>query len=133
MTKKSILIYIGGVVSGVVLTFVVLIVISMAQAAKGETSVNRDLVMFEQPQQTVEAEELEVMQVLPDGSALATIEDYNNLGTVVMFPAKEGTSYYDDQKINIPSGKCLKQVGTYRYMTRQEMEKTVPVVEIFDK
>lgn len=133
MTKKSILIYIGGVVLGVVLTFVVLIVISMAQAAKGETSVNRDLVMFEQPQQTVEAEELEVMQVLPDGSALATIEDYNNLGTVVMFPAKEGTSYYDDQKINIPSGKCLKQVGTYRYMTRQEMEKTVPVVEIFDK
>lgn len=125
MTKKSILIYIGGVVSGFVLTPVGLAVFGMAaHTAMEGKSVN----MFEQPQQTIEAKELKVMQVLPDGRALATIKDDYNWGTDVMFPAKEGASYYDNQKINIPSEKCLKQVGTYRYDG-----KTVPVVEIFDR
>ena len=39
-------------------------------------------------------------------------------------------SYYDDQKIKIPSGKCARQIGTYRYTTKNEMVKTVPAVVI---
>lgn len=90
--------------------------------------------MFDKPQQVVSATELSVIQVLPDGSALAIInEPYDNCGTVVGLQAMQGGSYYDDQKISIPEGKCLKQTGTYRYMTRQNMEKTVPVVQVFDK
>ena len=42
----------------------------------------------------------------------------------------EEPSYYDSQKINVPNGKVVKQVGTYSYMTQNEMYKTVPVVEI---
>lgn len=38
------------------------------------------------------------MQVLPDGSALATVEDISNIGMVVLFLADEEVSYYDDQK-----------------------------------
>ena len=30
----------------------------------------------------------------------------------------------------MPEGKVVKQVGTYSYMARNEMYKTVPVVEI---
>ncbi|MDM8209210.1 MULTISPECIES: hypothetical protein [Bacteroidaceae] len=72
------------------------------------------------------------MQVLPDGSALATVEDISNIGMVVLFLANKGISYYDDQKINVPIGKRVMQIGTYKYMTRSEMEKTVPIVEIMD-
>ena len=54
----------------------------------------------------------------------------DNWGTVVFFAGDENSSYYDSQKINVPEGKVVKQVGTYSYMTQNEMYKTVPVVEI---
>ena len=38
------------------------------------------------------------MQVLPDGSALATVEDISDIGMVVLFLANKGISYYDDKK-----------------------------------
>ena len=91
-----------------------------------------DVVMFEKPRGIVPGKVFEVMQVLPDGSALATVDDFesDNLGTIVLFVGDESTSYYDSQKINVPEGKVVKQVGTYSYMARNEMYKTVPVVEI---
>lgn len=137
MTKKNVLIYIGGVVSGIILTFVVLFAISMSQATGSNTQDN--IVMFDEPQDVIHAKKFEVMQVLPDGTALATVkydmDDANNdnMGMVVLFIPKEGTSFFDDQIIKVPEGKCARQVGTYRYITRQEMEKTVPVVEILNK
>lgn len=137
MTKKSILIFVGGVVTGIVFTIVVLFAIARSQANNG--SANDDIVMFEKPQDVITAKKFEIMQVLPDGTALATVEtdydDYNmdNIGVIVLFLPKEGSAFYDRQVIKVPEGKCVRQVGTYRYMTRQEMEKTVPVVEIFDK
>ena len=52
---------------------------------------------------------------------------------VVLFLAGNETSYYDDQKIYVSSDMRIMQVGTFRYMTREEMVKTVPVVAIMDK
>lgn len=84
----------------------------------------------------IKAKTLKVIQVLPDGSALATVEDNSydvmedsNYGMVVMFLAKQGSSYFDDQKIRVPSDECLRQVGNYTYESKMGM-KTVPVVEI---
>lgn len=124
---KSVLIYIGGVITGIIVTFIFLSVLAKNQAP------NDSIVMFEKPSQEIEANSFEVIQVLPDGSALARAEDYQNWGMiVVLFLADEETSYYDNQEIKIPSGKHVMQTGTYRYITRQEMVKTVPVVEIMD-
>ena len=88
--------------------------------------------MFEKPRGIVPGKVFEVMQVLPDGSALAIVDDIEseNIGTEVLFVGNDSTSYYDSQKINVPKGKVVKQVGTYSYMTQNEMYKTVPVVEI---
>lgn len=69
------------------------------------------------------------MQVLPDGSALATVEDISNIGMVVLFLADEEISYYDDQKINVPTGKRVMQIGTYKYITRSEMGKTFLIMD----
>lgn len=96
-------------------------------------SINRNVVMFEKPQEVITASTLKVIQVLPDGSALATVDIMeDNGGLVVMFLAKDGMAYYDDQKIDVPSDKCIRQVGTYTYESKIRM-KTVPVVEILDK
>lgn len=126
---KFILTYVAGIVTGIVLLFVVGFFMAKSQATSAS---NDDVVMFEKPRGIVPGKVFEVMQVLPDGSALATVDVFNsgNLGTVVLFVGDENTSYYDSQKINVPSGKVAKQIGTYSYMTRNDMYKTVPVVEI---
>lgn len=126
---KFILTYLGGIITGIVLTFVFAFVTYQGNSSP----LGNDIVMFEKPQQEIKVKSFEVMQVLPDGSALARVEDWDNFGMIVLFLADEGTSYYDDQKIDVPSGKKVMQVGTYKYVTRSEMEKTVPVVEILDK
>lgn len=126
---KFILTYVAGIVTGIVLLFVVGFFMAKSQATSASKD---DIVMFEKPRGIVPGKVFEVMQVLPDGSALATGGDIEseNIGTVVLFVGDESTSYYDSQKINVPEGKVVKQVGTYSYMTRNEIHKTVPVVEI---
>lgn len=129
---KFILTYVAGIVTGVVLIMAVGFFIAKSRATSAS---NDDVVMFEQPRDVVPGKVFEVMQVLSDGSALATVDDVEsgNLGTVVLFVGDESTSYYDSQKINVPKGKVVKQVGTYGYMTPNDMHKTVPIVEIMEE
>lgn len=129
---KFILTYVAGIVTGVVLIMAFGFFIAKSRATSAS---NDDVVMFEQPRDVVPGKVFEVMQVLSDGSALATVDDVEsgNLGTVVLFVGDESTSYYDSQKINVPKGKVVKQVGTYGYMTRNDMHKTVPIVEIMEE
>jgi len=46
---------------------------------------------------------------------------------VVLFLRVEGTSYYDNQVIKISSKQCVRQIGTYRYETKNDLVKTVPI------
>lgn len=124
---KFILTFIAGFVMGII--FICTVGVMMSHS----NSNNDDTVYFEKAGQVIPIREFKVIQVQGDGSALAMADDVDHYGTVVAFPARDGSSYYDDQKIVIPSGKCVKQIGTFKYMTRQEIEKTVPIVEIFDK
>lgn len=130
---KKALIFIGGVVTGVILTFVVLVVIGVA--ANGGSVANNNYVMFEQEGNVISTNSFEVFQVLDSGDALANeIEDYGVAsGVTVLFLAEDGASYYDDQVIEIPTGKCVRQLGTYKYPTKSGFEKTVPVVGIRNK
>lgn len=128
---KIILTYVAGIVTGVVLTFMVGFLVTKLQAR----SSSDEIFMFDKPRGVVPGDMFEVIQVMPDGSALATgcsiLSD--NYGTIVLFIGDESTSYYDNQKIYVPDGKVLKQVGTYSYMARNEMYKTVPIVKIMAK
>ena len=126
---KSFLIYVGGIVTGIILTFAFFFFV----AANDTKDSNDNIVMFDEPQQEIMAKSFAIMQVLPDGNALAIVKDQSNFGMIVMFLAEEGTSYYDDQKIKVPTGKRVMQIGTYKYVTRTEMGKTVPIVEFVDK
>ena len=92
--------------------------------------------MYDSPQQEIDANYFDVFQVFTDGSAaLATVlSPLGNYGMVVLFPKQQGfPSFYDDQNIKIPENKKVMQVGTYTYKTRDELQKTVPVVRIYDK
>ncbi len=124
---KSILIYVGGIVTGIIIMCVLSLCVAKHNADGG-------LVLFEQPGQKIEVAELRIIQVLNNESALATSTDLSvSYGTVFLLLPKEGISYYDDQKIIVPSGKFARQIGTYRYMSANDVEKTVPVIDFYDK
>lgn len=131
---KKAFIFIGGVVTGIVLTFIFAFIVNSRNADH-----NDDLVLFEQEGDVISTKNFEVFQVLDSGDALANekkdIDGYSvSTGLVVLFLNEDGTtSYYDDQKINVPQGKCVRQLGTYKYSTKSGLEKTVPIVGIRNK
>lgn len=122
---KFILTYVGGIITGIILVFV----FSFVKQKIGSNHV----VWFEKPGQEIPSNEFRVIQVMRDGSALAFSTSLGSTGVVVAFPASDGEEYYDSQEIEIEDDACVRQVGTYRYTTRDGIEKTVPIVEIFDK
>ena len=122
---KKVLIFIGGVVTGAIL--MIFIAFLFAGGNSGMT-------LFEKEGDCISKNSFKVVQVLDSGNALANeIEDDIPLGITVLFLCENGKSYYDEQIIKIPSGKCAKQVGIYKYLTKMGIEKTVPVVVIRDK
>jgi hypothetical protein len=133
---RKIWVYLLGVLSGVILTFVSLVLIGMVIEANGSNRIN-DLTFFEQPGEVMSDTGYEVFQVLGNGAALARgKEDERStlyLGLTVLLWNEDGYPYYDDQIINLPEGKCFRQVGIYKYQTRQGLEKTVPAVTIMDE
>lgn len=122
---KKLLIFISGVIVGVFLTFSFL--------SSQSVNSNNNLQLFETPEECVTKKNLKVFQALEDGYALANeIEGPFDFSThlVVLIHDPEGKPFYDDQKIIIPKGKCARKIGIYKYITRNEMEKTVPIVQI---
>jgi len=126
---KKIGIFIAGVICGVALVFLIGIIAS-------GTSDNRGITSFEEAGEYVSENSFEVFQVLDSGDALAhEYEGTSDIptGIIVLFVAQKGKLYYDNQRIKIPSGKCAKQIGVYKYTTNLGFEKTVPVVDICNK
>jgi hypothetical protein len=77
----------------------------------------------------------QVIQVLDDFVLANSCEDNNNrycYGHVVYIQKEKGNIYYDDQKIILQSGECPIYVGTYQYVAKSGISKTVPKVRIVD-
>lgn len=145
--------FILGLITGIILTVVVLFVIgkSASHTENGETlsvtmnkgmSLYKDpgISLFDEPGGEMPLRSFKVFQVLPNGTALAQSSEkikveyeFQYGDPVVLFLPTENSSFYDDQVIKLPSNKVTKQIGTYRYETKNEFVKTVPVVEFLDK
>lgn len=63
-----------------------------------------------------------------DGCALARAE--HSVGVVVLIMPDEHQRFYDGQEIALMGGQCVQHIGTYKYATMMETEKTVPVIRI---
>lgn len=126
---KKTLIFIGGVVTGVVITFLFAFIVNSRNTA------NDNFVLFEEEGKAISTNSFEVFQVLDSGDALANeIKEYGiPTGLTVLFLNEDGASYYDDKVIKVPKGKCVRQLGIFKYTSKAEMEKTVPIVGIRNK
>lgn len=127
---KKACIFIGGVVTGAILVIVVSMLIA------GRNSTYNGITLFEKEGECISENSFKVFQVLNSGEALANEVKQGYLiptGLAVLFLNEDGQSYYDDQVIKIPLGKCAKQIGIFKYSAKSGMEKTVPIVGIRNK
>lgn len=128
---KKLLLFGSGFIAGIIATILVLTLIVENQPNDGLIG----LTIFPEKGDCITTKgEIEVFQVLQPNMALAHTAEFPD-GIVVLLIKYDGKSYYDDQKIKIPTGKCAKQIGTYQYTTRDDIMKTVPavVVEEYDR
>ena len=79
---------------------------------------------------TFEYRSVKIMQAHSQNTALVLPNQALVFEPVMFFLGKESDAFYDGQIINIPKGYKLIQIGTYRYTTREKIEKIVPAVAI---
>lgn len=127
--KKNILSFVLGMIT----MFVILLGISACNQMVHNSYPG--LTLFEKETGTISAKQVKIFQTLGPDIALAhatnnpnSIFDPNEI--LVLILGDENAHFYDDQKINIPNNKVLRQVGTYQYPTKQNIYKTVPAVMI---
>lgn len=138
---KKWVVFLLGMIAGGVLTFVMMLVLAIGANTNANTNANNNgITLFDQPCECLNAKAFEVMQVVDNNHALAhevewneLLEDYMQTGLLVLVTNDNGEYYYDDQIIEVPQGMCMRQVGIYRYQTRMDMEKTVPIVKLMSK
>lgn len=126
---KKALLFISGFITGIVATILVAMLISTANQPNDAFS---GLTLFSEKGECITTSgEIEVMQVLAPNAALAwTGGLFYSDRILVLLINYDDKSYYDEQKIKIPSDKCARQIGTYRYTAKNEMVKTIPAVVI---
>lgn len=122
---KKWLIYLLGIITGIILTFAFAFCINLSN-----NSGIIGLEMFEEPRDYMEYSQFEVFQVLESGCALAHTDD--SFGAIVFIIPDEKQQFYDDQKIVLKNDQCAQHVGIYKYSTKMEIEKTVPAIRIID-
>jgi len=123
MHKKS---FFWGVLTGAVLTFVLLIIIGLANQNSSVPIKYLDQpVSYENKTKST----FKVFQVLGN-VALATEASDRSFGDDLMFfgntVAILGENFYNDQVITI---RNPKRVGTYSYTTKGDIPMTVPVIQ----
>ena len=120
---KKWIIYVLGVITGIILTFAFAFCVNLSN-----NSGIIGLEMFEEPGDYMEYSQFEVFQVVESGCALAHADE--SFGSIVFIIPNESQQFYDDQKIVLKNNQCAQHVGTYKYSTKMEIEKTVDGVEL---
>lgn len=144
---KKFLIFFGGFVAGILATFFIIYVYSVANKPNDGLL---GLTIFEEKGDCIKSTskskstEIEVLQVIEPTAALAFVKHYTDeerfggktyrdydLGNdiAVLLINYDNLTYYDDQTIDV-SKKCLRQIGTYQYESKSGNQKTIPVILI---
>ena len=94
--------------------------------------------MFDEPRGCVTSNRLKVEIILDEKYVIAWELDprFDSVdiptGLEVVFIDEDNT-YYTDQIVKIPKGKCARQVGVYKSDHYLYDDKTLPIVEIMNK
>ena len=141
---KKWMFYLGGLVTGIVLSLVVsfsikespnkMIKTKTEKEAQIEHEKKDDVTYFNEPGEIFEETKFHVFQVVAKNAALVTAmtSELDLFGTTFAIYNREGEYYYDNEIITVPKGKVARQMGIYQYRGNDGIIKTVPVIEIVD-
>lgn len=126
----------GGVLTGVVLTFVFAFLFSTIRSGSDSGTT-----WFEKPGDVIEVRAFKVFQVIAENAALVSGQSQEDLdiglevftGPVYLLTNEDGKYYYDDEVVRVADGKVARQVGIYQYQTKSDFGKTVPIIQIINK
>lgn len=130
---KKIWLYLLGVLSGVVLMFIISFIINLTRSSNVRFfDKPGDIITIQRLTGETEAvQSFVVFQALDNGMALATGGSLFQDIDVLLWNDK-GTPYYDNQIVIAPEGKYFRQVGIFKYESTDKMMRTVPIVTIMD-
>ncbi|MBO4531503.1 MAG: hypothetical protein IKT00_07595 [Prevotella sp.] len=140
------LFFIGGILTGIVLAVVFSLLINSKEQPKPEgntptpsekktTQTPEGVTFFDGPGVIMDAKSYKVIQVVFDNGALVREPGEYGLyvGKVSLLVDGMEKYFYDDEIVNVPEDKVVRQVGIYRYRTKDKTVKTVPIIKIMDK
>ena len=126
--------YIAGVVSICILVLFLAMVKSSAEQVNSVEKIDNHITLFKEPAGCVTTNALRVYRVLDEYYAIADEVEYKSYsgeysyksGAIkVVVKSEEKNLFYDDQIIEVPSGKCMRQIGVY-----SKYSDTYPVVKM---
>ena len=144
---KKWMIFVAGIVFGFVVAFLIGVIGNKNSAepqAKEEVKAEAEkepepegidgLHIFDEPGDVIEGKSFKVFQVLAKDAALVHGKSEYDMymGTVYLLVNQDKDYYYDDEIVKVSKDKVVRQVGIYRYITREQTVKTVPVIMIMD-
>ena len=130
---KKIWVYMLGVLSGILLVFLFTLISNISN--------NSDITFFDEPGEIITVEcfgrtktvnSFKIFQTLGDKAGLAYGEGFCSSDLVVLFYDNTGQSLFDNQSIIATSGKCFRQIGIYKYKSKDKKYRTIPVVMLMD-
>ena len=94
--------------------------------------------IFDAPRDCVSSRKFKVKEILDSRYVIAEeldprLEEYGFTTDLTVVFIDENNTYYTDQVIKMPSGKCARQIGVYKSDHFMYKDKTLPIVNIMDK
>ena len=126
---KNILIFIAGIITGIVITFAVAYTISKGNTPEDTYSTEKAIKYLENEisYEGKKSTSFEVFQVLDNCALASECSGYGNYFGKTVLLKGNNTVFYSNQEIKV---KNPIQVGIYSYKNQGGMEMTVPVIDI---
>ena len=125
---RNVLIFLAGAVLGAVITFLVYSLSSYNAAD--------NIRLFSTPGRNIKATSFEVVHVLDFGAAVVKVKNGNDSTTNrtnAVLMNKQGDFYHDDQIIDVPKGKCVKQIGVFTHDAHSGIVQSIPLLDIYSR
>ena len=81
-----------------------------------------------------DVDQFKIFEVIDNGALASACEEKSYgvycHGQTAFFLNQKGVEYFDGKRIKLEDGQCFVYEGTYKYFTRDGMNRTVPIVKI---
>ena len=120
---KKWIVFLLGFLTGIVVTFIFILIMSSRQGTFGIT-------FYEEPSETIYIPSVTVFQALSKHTALVNESGKDGVQDQIylLYQKDNAKAFYDGQVVRSAPGKQFKVVGVYSYTTGGGYSRTVPVI-----